>query len=191
MGSDGVEWEPNGTMSKELARNTFCVTEDTRTATAIDTSRHQKRFLECFAACRSVLRAARAAKLNRQSHYWWLKEDPTYRARFEAACERVAQMLEDEAVRRAHDGVRRAVRYKGKVVGYEMEYSDRLLELLLKAHNPEKYTERSKVNLNVTGELELRARLEAGRKRAAGLVAPSPMARLTAERTDGNQLQSC
>jgi hypothetical protein len=136
-------------------------------APAIDTSRHQERFLECFAACGSVLKAARSAKLNRQSHYWWLREDPTYRPRFEAACERVAQMLEDEAVRRAHDGVRRAVRYKGKVVGYEMEYSDRLLELLLKAHSPEKYAERSKVNLNVTGELELRARLEAGRKRAA------------------------
>lgn len=71
-----------------------------------------------------------------------MREDPTYPARFKAAEAEVARMLEDEAVRRAHDGIRKAVYYKGKVVGHEIEYSDGVLLALLKANNPEKYRER-------------------------------------------------
>ena len=139
-------------------------------APALDSSLQQHRFLECFAACGSVLKAARSAKLNRQSHYWWLKEDQTYRERFEAAGERAARALEDEAVRRAVEGIRRPVWYKGRVVGYETEYSDSLLMFLLKANAPDKFKDRSVVDMNVRGEVELRARLEAARRRVAGQV---------------------
>lgn len=52
-----------------------------------------------------------------------------------------ARTLEDEAVRRAHEGLRKPVRYKGKIVGYETEYSDSLMLALLKANNPEKFRE--------------------------------------------------
>jgi len=52
--------------------------------------------------------------------------------------------LEDEMIRRGHEGLRKAVRYKGKVVGYETEYSDRLLELALKGNAPDKYRERDR-----------------------------------------------
>lgn len=105
----------------------------------IDASVHQKRFLSAFAASASVLQASRWAKISRQAHYNWLKEDPTYRARFDAATEQAAQTLEDEATRRAHEGLRKAVRYKGKVVGYETEYSDSLLIERLRALRPDKY----------------------------------------------------
>ncbi len=108
----------------------------------IDSSLHQRRFLECYAACGSVIQSARWAKLSRQAHYNWLKEDPTYRPRFEDAELRAAQTLQDEAVRRAHQGVRKAIYHRGHVVGYETEYSDRLMELMLKALNPEKFRER-------------------------------------------------
>ena len=105
----------------------------------IDSSRKQTRFLAAFAASASVLQAARWAKINRQCHYNWLKEDPTYKPRFEAATAQAAQTLEDEATRRAYEGLRRAVRYKGKIVGYETEYSDSLLIERLRAANPERY----------------------------------------------------
>ena len=111
--------------------------------TIIDSSRQQSRFLAAFGACANVLRAARWAKINRQCHYNWLKEDPTYAARFQEATERAARSLEDEAVRRAHEGLRKPVRYKGKIVGYDTEYSDSLLLALLKANNPEKFMDRS------------------------------------------------
>ncbi len=108
----------------------------------IDSSGHQRRFLECFAACGRVVQAARWAKLSRNAHYNWMSEDPTYPARFKSAELRAARTLEDEAVRRAHEGLRKAVRYKGKVVGYETEYSDTLMVQLLRATNPEKFRER-------------------------------------------------
>ena len=38
-------------------------------------------------------------------------------------------MLEDEAVRRAVEGCKKAIFYQGKVVGYETEYSDQLMLL--------------------------------------------------------------
>jgi hypothetical protein len=47
--------------------------------------------------------------------------------------------LEDEAVRRAYEGVERPVFQGGKQVGVVREYSDTLLIFLLKALRPEKY----------------------------------------------------
>lgn len=114
----------------------------------IDSSGHQARFLECFVASGGrILTAARWAKLHRNSHYNWIKEDPTYKARFQDAEARAARTLQDEAIRRAHEGVRRAVRYKGKVVCYEREYSDTLMLALLKAKIPDEFSERKDVRL--------------------------------------------
>lgn len=106
---------------------------------------NQHRFLECFAASSSVLKASRWAKVHRQSHYRWLGESETYRKAFEVTECRAARTLEDEAVRRAHDGVKKTIRYKGKVVGHEHEYSDSLMQTMLKATNPEKFRERQSV----------------------------------------------
>jgi len=113
-----------------------------------DKNLHQRRFLEAFAVCCSVQKAARWAGVHRQCHYDWLDEDPTYPARFEEARRRAGQTLEDEAVRRAVEGVRRPVLCRGKQVyiqgepQYEVEYSDQLLIRLLEASNPDKYKRR-------------------------------------------------
>jgi hypothetical protein len=120
--------------------------------TIIDSSVHQKRFLACFAGCASVLKAARWAKVSRNAHYVWLKEDPTYPQRFREATEAASRTLEDEAVRRAHEGLRKAVRYKGKVVGYETEYSDGLLAKLLDATNPEKFRSAARIDARFIDE---------------------------------------
>lgn len=101
----------------------------------------QRAFLKCFEACSSILQASRWAKINRQTHYDWL-EQPIYAAAFERSQKVAARTLEDEAVRRAHEGVRKTIRYKGKVVGYEQEYSDSLMLALLKANSPEKFRDR-------------------------------------------------
>lgn len=54
---------------------------------------------------------------------------------FERAELEAAQVLEDAARRRAFEGVLKGVYYRGKLVGYELKYSDRLLVQLLKAHH--------------------------------------------------------
>lgn len=111
----------------------------------------QIRFLECFKVCSSVTLAARWAKCTRQAHHLWTKESPEYKAAFEEAEIIAARVLEDEAVRRAHEGVKKAIRYKGKIVGYEHEYSDTLMALMLKGALPKKYRERPPVDDTLPG----------------------------------------
>jgi hypothetical protein len=126
----------------------------------IDCSVQQARFLAAFAVCGQVQQAARWCKIHRQAHYGWMYNDPTYPARFKEAEQRAARSLRDEAVRRAHDGLRKAVWYKGKVVGYETEYSDTLLLGLLKALDPEFREKVEHVGAN-GGPIDLRAALMA------------------------------
>ena len=57
-----------------------------------------------------------------------------------------ASSLEEEAIRRAVDGVDRPVFFQGKIVGYTKEYSDTLLKFLLEAKRPAIYRAR---NINV------------------------------------------
>ena len=54
-----------------------------------------------------------------------------------------ADALEDEAVRRAVDGVDEQVFYQGKACGVVRKYSDTLLIFLLKGRRPERYRDRS------------------------------------------------
>ena len=95
----------------------------------------QRRFLLCFERSSSVVRAARAARISRQSHYTWL-DNEEYAVAFEIAERRAARFLEDEAVQRATEGIKKVVWYKGKRVGHEMVKSDALLLALLRAHVP-------------------------------------------------------
>ena len=138
------------------------------------------RFLAAFEACGSVAKAARWAKVARTSHFEWLREDPTYRPRFVQAEMQAARGLEDEAVRRAREGVRKPVLYKGKPVFvggqmlYETEYSDQLLITLLKANNPTRFKDRTElVNLHeidlskVSPEM-MNAIVDAALKKASG-----------------------
>jgi hypothetical protein len=58
-----------------------------------------------------------------------------------------ADLLEDEAIRRALDGVDKPVFYKGKEVSVIREYSDSLLMFLLKGKRKEKYGDSKHVKL--------------------------------------------
>lgn len=84
--------------------------------------RHKKKraFLIAFVTRGTVQAAAEAAKVHRDSHYIWLKTDPEYAAAFEEAEQMSADLLADEAFRRAVEGVHRPIYHGGKVVGYEL-----------------------------------------------------------------------
>ena len=62
-------------------------------------------------------------------------------------------LLEDEAWRRAFDGIEKDVWYKGVPVGKETVYSDTLLMHRLNAERPDKYQYRQKIDANVDGEI--------------------------------------
>jgi hypothetical protein len=88
--------------------------------------------------------ACRWAKLSREAHYNWLDRDPTYEPRYKDALKRSASVLADEAVRRGYQGIRRAKWHKGKICGYEQEYSDQLLIRMMEAREPETFAPRVK-----------------------------------------------
>ena len=70
----------------------------------------------------------------------WLKKED-YRERFEESRKTGGAYLEEEARRRAVDGVEIPIVYQGETVGYTRKYSDSLLMFLLKGIFPEKYRE--------------------------------------------------
>jgi hypothetical protein len=113
-----------------------------RAAQQETTAARQARFLKAYATAGTVRSACALARVGRRTHYTWLEHDETYQAWFREAQDDVADKLEQEAMRRAHDGVRKPVYQGGKRVGFIQEYSDVLLIFLLKGLRPEKYRER-------------------------------------------------
>ena len=124
----------------------------------------QSAFLAAFALCGRISKAADAAGHERDLHYRWLKDDPDYPALFAEAKARAVDAFEDEAKRRAVEGVFEPTTHQGAfvypVIGYRrdakgrfdptkpihsktpygvMKLSDRLLEFLLRGAKPETY----------------------------------------------------
>lgn len=83
------------------------------------------------------------------------KDDPAFAGAIMEAAEAAADMLEAEAVRRATEGVKKNVYFKGEIIDQEVTYSDSLLALLLKAAKPDKYADRSKNDTNVNVKVGL------------------------------------
>ena len=83
------------------------------------------------------------------------KQDPEFDAAISAAIEEGYDMLEEEARRRAVDGVVEPVYYKGEPVGGIRKYSDQLLVTLLKGYRPKKFNPGAKVTLDAGEEIKM------------------------------------
>lgn len=112
----------------------------------------KEKVLAAYEACGNVTKACKKLKLPRDTFYTWLKEDKDFKAAYDAAAIKAVGVLEDEANRRAVEGVLEPVYHKGEKVGTVRRYSDTLLIVLLKAHAPEKYRER--VSTEISGKLQ-------------------------------------
>ena len=109
-------------------------------------SKAQALFLERIAAGDSVTDACRYAKVDRVQFEIWRLEDEGFTVRLALAQQDRIDKAEQEAFRRAVDGVTDDVYYQGDVVGQKQIYSDGLLQFLLKGNRAEKYGD--KVDLN-------------------------------------------
>lgn len=89
----------------------------------------------------NISASCRATGIPRRTAYSKKERDSEFATRWDEAITTGVERLEAEARRRAFDGVPVPVYQQGKLVGTIQRYSDRLLELLLKAHKPEKYQE--------------------------------------------------
>ena len=118
-------------------------------------TRHKKAFLAAFRKCGNITRSAEAAEITRRMHYEWMKADAAYILDFADAQKDATEIMEEEARRRATEGVRKykfnpktGEPYTNPETGlpyYEHDYSDTLLIFLMKGADPEKYAERHKV----------------------------------------------
>lgn len=168
-------------------------------------------FCAALAETCNVGRACAAVGISRYTAYLWRKDLPEFAERWDEAMKAGVLALEDEAHRRAFEGVEDPLTHQGNFtylwrakrdengeplrdeqgnlvqepvldehgnhkVASVRKYSDTLAIFLLKAHNPDKYRENSKVEL--TGQLkvndmtedEIRAELAA--LTAAGILPP-------------------
>ena len=105
-------------------------------------------FCAALAETCNVGKACAAVGISRYTAYLWRKAMPEFAEAWGEAMKAGLLALEDEAHRRAFDGVDEPVFYKGDECGTIRKYSDTLAIFLLKAHDPEKYRETSKVELS-------------------------------------------
>lgn len=120
-----------------------------KATTKLTLSRARAAFVESLAKTGQIARSARAAGITRQTAYAWRKSSPEFAKAWDVALEHAADMLEDVAIQRATR---------------PSNPSDSLLTLLLKAHKPEKFRERSDVQ--ITADLNIADGLQKARERA-------------------------
>lgn len=133
--------------------------------------KEQERFLDAYMETASLSKASRITGTSVRKHYNWAERNTYgYPKRFAKAHEIACAAIEGEIARRAMDGVKRPQTFKGELiqVGYDIdgnvvnpndpdcvkiaplqitEYSDQLLTLYAKGAMPDKYRERSSVDV--------------------------------------------
>lgn len=106
-------------------------------------------FLFAYPECFTVISTCKKIGISRSQYLTWVKEDAQFAADYNQAKEAAIELLESEARRRAYNGVT-TTRYTKSGEPYDYtEYSDTLMIFLLKAANPQKYRDNSRVE--VTG----------------------------------------
>jgi len=91
----------------------------------------------------SVRSACLASGYTRQVVYRWRLSDPDFDEAWQQALMMAADLLEEEADRRARDGTDQPVFFRGGEVGAKRKFSDALLLARLKAIKPHLYRERT------------------------------------------------
>lgn len=85
-------------------------------------------------------KAARECGLGVRTVWDWRGKDEQFKEQWEDAVAVGIAKLEDEATRRAVDGVDRPVFQQGECVGFVREYSDDLLKFVLAARDPKRFS---------------------------------------------------
>ena len=118
----------------------MAVFDQSRAAVLIDTLAETGRLrLACIAAGVSLKTASS-----------WRTSHKTFAQAWDDALKLRVDILEDECLRRAVEGVERPVYQQGRLVGTVRDYSDQLLALALRAADPARYG--SRVDITSGGE---------------------------------------
>lgn len=143
--------------------------------TGTEATHKKEAFLKSYKVTGNVTLSARDIKVHRSTIYKWLESDHNFKEKYENAQQEALDLIEQEAIRRATTGVEKIKFYKGKPIMVpvlkddgtpvldknnnpvmrpytEHEYSDTLMIFMLKSLRPEKYRERSSVDLTSDGD---------------------------------------
>jgi len=113
----------------------------------------------------NVTRAARCINRTVSGLRDHKNNNPEFSKAWDDAIEDSIVALEDEVHRRAFEGVDKPVTFQGVITDTYKECSDTLAMFLLKAHRPEKYRDRT--DINITNNTDQAARIAAARERIA------------------------
>ena len=102
----------------------------------------------------SVRMACDKVGISRTTVKNWRQTDSVFSSAYDDAMEDGVDVVEDEAVRRAVQGVTRAVYHAGEVVGHEQNYSDGLLQFILAGRRSAVYGRRPEVANQINLSLE-------------------------------------
>lgn len=116
----------------------------------------QAAFIAHLAKTGNVSASANRAGIERSWAYQTRRKNERFRALWDDALEQAVDALEEEARRRAYQGVEEPVFWKGQQVSQVTKYSDTLLIFLLKAHRPEKFRENHHIEASGTVEVVYR-----------------------------------
>lgn len=111
-------------------------------------NRARETFLKVYGQTGNLTTAATAARISRVTVYEWQEHEPEFALACQQASVQATEVLEQEAWRRAREGIAEPVFQHGKEVGTIQRYSDQLLMFLLRARAPERY--RDRVDVSVT-----------------------------------------
>lgn len=118
-------------------------------------------FLDAFDELGMVTAACEAIGISRQTAYQERQRNEDFAVAWADVEERSTERMEREAYRRAVEGVTKPLVSAGKHVTDVTEYSDGLLQFMLRARRPERYRENVKVEH--AGGIEQRVRLDLSR----------------------------
>lgn len=116
-------------------------------------------FLVQLAETGHVSNSCRAVGLNRITAYGRRIADADFRERWEVAHQIGMSVLEDEAKRRAYEGVTKGVYYQGDRVDEEVVYSDQLLMFLMQGRDA-RYKRKQEITGADGGPLGILAKLD-------------------------------
>ena len=116
-----------------------------------------------FAEIGNVSKCCDALNLCRNDLYVKRKSNKSFAKKWQIAKEASIARLEDEAWRRAFEGIKKPVFYKGEQIRnpdgtpyFERIYSDTLLMHRLNAERPDKYHYRQQIDGKVDGEITVK-----------------------------------
>jgi hypothetical protein len=109
------------------------------------TDEFKEQFVEMLGVLPNVTAVCRLMDINTSNISRARGSDEKFDNEIKRAIEEGYDMLEEEARRRAVDGVEKPVFYRGEEVGSVREYSDTLLKTLLKGYRPKKFNPGIKV----------------------------------------------